>query len=73
MNTSKQIGEFLKNKRMELGLSQDQVAKLMGFKNRASVFKIEKAITKITVEHLLEYSKKLNFKISEVFETLHNN
>lgn len=73
MSISKQIGDFLKNKRIELGLSQDQVAKLISFKNRASVFKIEKAITKITVEHLLEYSKILNFKISEVFETLNNN
>lgn len=69
MNISnKEIGELIKNKRLELGLSQDQLAKLMGFKNRTSIFKIEKGIASITVEQLQEFSKILNFEISEVFE-----
>lgn len=68
MCVSKKIGELIKNKRIELGLSQDQLAKLMGFKNRTSIFKIEKGIASITVEQLKEFSKILNFEISEVFE-----
>ena len=68
MCVSKKIGELIKNKRIELGLSQDQLAKLMGFKNRTSIFKIEKGIASITVEQLQEFSKILNFEISEVFE-----
>lgn len=68
MCVSKKIGELIKNKRIELGLSQDQLAKLMGFKNRTSIFKIEKGIASITVEQLQEFSKLLNFEISEVFK-----
>ena len=69
MNISnKEIGELIKNKRIESGYSQDQLAKLMGFKNRTSIFKIEKGIASITVEQLQEFSKILNFEISEIFE-----
>lgn len=62
------IGELIKNKRIELGLSQDKLAKLMGFKSSTSIFKIEKGIASITIEQLQEFSKILNFEISEVFE-----
>ena len=68
MCISNNIRELIKNKRIELGLSQDQLAKLMGFKNRTSIFKIEKGIASITIEQLQEFSKILNFEISEVFE-----
>lgn len=69
MNISnKEIGELIKNKRIELGLSQDKLAKLMGFKSSGSIFKIEKGIASITIEQLQEFSKILNFEISEVFE-----
>lgn len=73
MSISKQIGDFLKNKRVKTGLTQEQLIKLMGFKSKTSIVKIEKGITKITVEQLLKYSKILNFEISEFFETLNNN
>ena len=69
MNISnKEIGELIKNKRIELGLSQDKLAKLMGFKSSGSIFKIEKGIASITIEQLQEFSKILNFEISEIFE-----
>ena len=68
MCISNNIRELIKNKRIELGLSQDQLAKQMGFKNRTSIFKIEKGIASITIEQLKEFSKILNFEISEVFE-----
>lgn len=68
MCVSKKIGELIKNKRIELGLSQDKLAKLMGFKSSGSIFKIEKGIASITIEQLQEFSKVLNFEISEVFE-----
>ena len=69
MNISnKEIGELIKNKRIELGLSQDKLAKLMGFKSSGSIFKIEKGIASITIEQLQEFSKILNFEISEIFK-----
>lgn len=68
MCISNKIRELIKNKRLELGLSQDKLAKLMGFKSSGSIFKIEKGIASITIEQLQEFSKILNFEISEVFE-----
>ena len=68
MCVSKKIGELIKNKRIELGLSQDKLAKLMGFKSSGSIFKIEKGIASITIEQLQEFSKILNFEISEIFK-----
>ena len=68
MCISNNIRELIKNKRLELGLSQDQLAKLMGFKNRTSIFKIEKGIASITIEQLQEFSKVLNFEISKVLK-----
>lgn len=35
------IGERIKNRRIELGMSQDEVAKKCGYKSRSSVQKIE--------------------------------
>lgn len=68
MCISNNIRELIKNKRVELGLSQDKLAKLMGFKSSGSIFKIEKGIASITIEQLQEFSKILNFEISEIFE-----
>ena len=68
MCISNNIRELIKNKRIELGLSQDKLAKLMGFKSSGSIFKIEKGIASITIEQLQEFSKVLNFEISEVLK-----
>lgn len=69
MNISnKEIGELIKNKRIESGYSQYQVAKLLGYDSDTSIAYIEKGIASITVEQLQEFSKILNFEISEIFE-----
>lgn len=67
---NEKIGELIKNKRIELGLSQDQLAKLMGFKSSTSIFKIEKGIASITIEQLQEFSKILRLDFEEVLKTL---
>ena len=67
---NEKIGELIKNKRLELGLSQDQLAKLMGFKNRTSIFKIEKGIASITIEQLQEFSKILKLDFEDVLKTI---
>ena len=67
---NEKIGELIKNNRIELGLSQDQLAKLMGFKSSTSIFKIEKGIASITIEQLQEFSKILRLDFEEVLKTL---
>ncbi len=67
---NEKIGELIKNKRIELGLSQDKLAKLMGFKNRTSIFKIEKGIASITIEQLQEFSKVLKLDFEDVLKML---
>lgn len=67
---NEKIGELIKNKRIELGLSQDKLAKLMGFKSSGSIFKIEKGIASITIEQLQEFSKILRLDFEEVFKAL---
>lgn len=70
MKISKQIGDFLKNERVKAGLTQEQLIKLMGFKSKNSIVKIEKGIARVTVEQLLKYYKILNFDLSKFFETI---
>lgn len=35
------IAERIRNRRLELGMSQDELARLMGYKSRSSIYKIE--------------------------------
>jgi len=46
------IGERIKNKRIELGLTQDELARRLGYKNRASVnqYENERTMSLDTVE-----------------------
>ena len=68
MCVSKKIGEFIKTKRKELRITQKELAKKLGYKSNSTIVQIEKGITSITIEQLQEFSKVLNFEISEVFE-----
>lgn len=69
----KLIGKLIKNKRLELGLSQAKLAKLMSFKSSGSIFKVEKGnLECITIEQLGELVKVLNLDLSEIYETEKN-
>lgn len=68
MCLSKKVGEFIKSKRKELRITQKELAKKLGYGSNASITYIEKGIASITIEQLQEFSKILNFEISEVFE-----
>ena len=57
---SKIFGERLKNKRVELGLSQVELARSMGFKTSSSLTNIEKGKTLVDIEFLYHISKIFN-------------
>ncbi|WP_064612479.1 helix-turn-helix domain-containing protein [Streptobacillus moniliformis] len=68
--TNKYIGNIIKQKRIELGYSQEDLSKLMGFKSRSSIFKIEKGITNVSVEHLQKLSNILNINLEKIFSEI---
>lgn len=53
------IGERIKQRRTELGLSQEEVANKLGYKSRTSVFKVEQGITDLPLSKVKEFAKVL--------------
>lgn len=72
------IGDRIKQRRMELGMSQEELARKLGYKSRSSINKIElggqnltqKKIKKIaealdtTPDYIMGWDKKVKFNIS---------
>ena len=57
---SKTIGERIKLRREELGLSQDELAKKLGYKTRSSITKIEKQANGLPQNKIVAIAKALN-------------
>lgn len=53
------IGERIKHRRIELGLSQEDLAKRLGNKSRASVCTVEKDKEDLTTDRIRKYAKAL--------------
>lgn len=53
------IGERIKNRRIELGLSQEDLAKRLGNKSRASVCTVEKDKEDLTTDRIRKYASAL--------------
>ena len=54
------IGERIAARRKELGLSQEELAKRLGNKSRASVCTVEKGKEDLTTSRLLAYARALD-------------
>ena len=59
MDASKQIGERIKNRRIELGLSQEELAKRMGNSSRASVSTVETGKEDLTTKRVAKFASAL--------------
>lgn len=53
------VGENIRKRRLDLGLSQQNLADALGFKTRSSIAKIEKNASKLSHEKLLTLSNVL--------------
>ena len=53
------IGERIKQRRQELGLSQEDLAKRLGNKSRASVCTVEKDKEDLTTDRIRKYAEAL--------------
>lgn len=54
------IGERIKERRIEMGMSQDELAEKMGYKSRSTIAKIEKGINDVVQSNIVKFSEVLN-------------
>lgn len=58
------IGDKIKKRREELGISQEELAKRMGYKSRSSINKIELNLSDVPQKKVVEFANALNTTIS---------
>lgn len=59
-----QIGDRIKARRVELGLTQDELAKKLGYKSRSTINKIELNINDITQPKIVDFAAALDTTVS---------
>ena len=64
----KEIGLRIKKIRKQRGLSQKELASMMGYKDHSTLAKVETGINDITIETLYKYSEILQFDVSDFFK-----
>lgn len=57
------IGERIKNRREELGLTQQQLADRLGYKSKSAINKIELGVNDIAQKRIVDFAKALNTSI----------
>lgn len=62
------IGERIKERREELNLSQEELAKRLGYKSRSSINKMELGIQDVPQRKIKEFAKALNCSIGYLLE-----
>lgn len=62
----KTVGERIKKRRKELNLTQEELAKKLGYKSFTTINKIESNINDITTEKVKEFAKVLNTSVSYI-------
>ena len=64
------IGEKIKQRRLELGMSQQELAEKMGYKSRSAICLIEtNRETNLSVERIGEFAKVLQMSPLELIDT----
>ena len=54
------IGEMIRNRRIELGLTQEELAERMGYTSKTSINKIELGINDIPLSKVCQFAKALS-------------
>lgn len=63
------IGEIIKKRRLELGISQEELSKKMGYNSKTSISKIEKGISDIPLKKIQKLS---NFLYIDILKLIKN-
>ena len=66
------LGEKIKEIRLKEGLSQEALAKELGYNSRSTINKIEKGINEISYDKLMLLIKKYEIEMDELFEKKRN-
>ena len=62
----KELGKRLRVIRKQRGLSQSQLANLMGYKDHSTLAKVETGVNDITVETLYKYASALGVNVIDI-------
>ena len=62
----KAMGIFIRNRRKELKITQDELAKLTGYSDRSSIAKIEKGVVDLSQSKIIDFSKALNVTPTQI-------
>ena len=60
------IGDRIKQRRIELGLSQDELATMLGYKSRSSINKIERDGQNLPQPKIMQIARAINVKPSYI-------
>lgn len=63
-----EIGEKIRNRRMELGWSQRDLADKMGYTNNSTIAKIEQGKVDVTQSRVIQFSKVLGVSIAYLMD-----
>lgn len=66
MTTNKEIGQRIQARRKELKMSQEELAKKVGFKSRSSINKIEKDGRRINPEKIESFATALDTTVDYI-------
>ena len=59
-NEKNALGEAIRRRREEIGLTQDQLARKLGYKSRSTINKIEKGINDVTQTKIEQFAVALD-------------
>jgi transcriptional regulator with XRE-family HTH domain len=62
------IGEKIKARRLELGISQRELARRMGYSDNSTLNRIEKGTVDVTQAKVVQFSKALNCSIAYLMD-----
>ena len=62
------IGEKIKARRLELGISQRELARRMGYSDNSTLNRIEKGLVDVTQAKVVQFSKVLNCSIAYLMD-----
>lgn len=60
----KTLGQRIRNRRLELDLTQDELARKMGYKNKSTIGKIESDVNDITSSKVVEFAHALDTTVA---------
>lgn len=64
-----ELYENIRNRRIQLGMTQDELAKKMGYKSRSTIAKIESGTNDIPQSKIVSFAKALNTTAGELMGT----